>query len=402
MDKYNFNPEEAFNRIQEHWRRWAASVGAKKWVIGISGGKDSTVVAALAARIFGNGSVLGVMMPNRVQSDLKDSREVGEVLGIYGITVNIGEAYLNLSSRIRGMLGVELSEDTQINLPARLRMCTLYAIAQTVGGVVLNTSNLSEDVVGYATLWGDDTGSYAPIQGLTVTEIRQLGDWLGLPHNLVHKTPVDGLQSKTDEEKLGFTYAELDRYIREGVGTDEFKARINALYRKNKFKTDMVHIVGPDFDYLGNFVRYNNLPDSQPKQEVNVIRIDAEPRYPEDAYINGVREDNDNPKMPFLVKDEESQDGWRWKIDIDIKTGEILGWPKEVSAKIHYKVVDCFKMKYGKKEYDGYVPDFMAIYDSGYGDYIKIFIEDGKIKDWNEIKCREFIRTEMGTKENER
>lgn len=261
MDKYEFKPEEAFNRIQEHWRRWAASVGAKKWVIGISGGKDSTVVAALAARIFGNESVLGVMMPNRVQSDLKDSREVGEVLGIYGITVNIGEAYLNLSSRIRGMLGVELSEDTQINLPARLRMCTLYAIAQTVGGMVLNTSNLSEDVVGYATLWGDDTGSYAPIQGLTVTEIRQLGDWLGLPHNLVHKTPVDGLQSKTDEEKLGFTYADLDRYIREDVGTDEFKARINEMYRKNKFKTDMVHIVGPDFDYLGNFVRYNNLSD---------------------------------------------------------------------------------------------------------------------------------------------
>ena len=123
----------------------------------------------------------------------------------------------------------------------------------------------------------------------------------------------------------------------------------------------------------------------------DLIRIEAEPRYPEDAYINGEREDNDNPKIPFLVKQEGTQCGWCWKLDIDIETGEIIGWPRDKNAKIHYKVVDCFKMKYGEKEYDGYVPDFMAIYDSGYGDYIKIFIEDGKIKDWSETECRRFL-----------
>lgn len=268
MDKYEFNPEDAFNRIQDHWRRWAASVGAKKWVIGISGGKDSTVVAALAARIFGKESVVGVMMPNGEQSDISDSRDVCLHLGIENVTVNIKNAFGGLMHEVEQSalwpLGIkEASYDTITNLPARLRMATLYAIAQTVDGMVLNTCNASEDCVGYATFAGDNIGAYAPIQGLTVTEVRKLGDWLGLPYYLVHKTPVDGLQSKSDEEKLGFAYEELDAYIRFDEGSPEFKARINEMYRKNKFKTDMVHITGPDFDYLGNFVKYNNLPDVQ-------------------------------------------------------------------------------------------------------------------------------------------
>ena len=269
MDKYNFNPEEAFNIIRKHWRNWAASVGARKWVIGISGGKDSTVVAALAARIFGKESVIGVMMPNNMQSDIKDSHEVCEFLGIQSFTVNIHNAYNGLldevCTEVFEKMGLPCNDafrgasyDTTTNLPARLRMCTLYAIAQTVGGMVLNTSNLSEDIVGYATLWGDDTGSYAPIQGLTVTEIRKLGDWLGLPYHLVHKVPVDGLQSKTDEVKLGFTYEELDRYIREGDVSNPLQEHIDSLYKRNKFKTDMVRIPGPSFDNLGNFVSYNN------------------------------------------------------------------------------------------------------------------------------------------------
>ena len=269
MDKYEFNPEEAFNIIRKHWRNWAASVGARKWVIGISGGKDSTVVAALAAKIFGKETVIGVMMPNNMQGDIKDSHEVCEFLGIQSFTVNIHNAYKGLldevCTEVFEKMGLPCNDasrgasyDTTTNLPARLRMCTLYAIAQTVGGMVLNTSNLSEDVVGYATLWGDDTGSYAPIQGLTVTEIRQLGDWLGLPHHLVHKVPVDGLQSKTDEAKLGFTYEELDRYIREGDVFHSLQEHIDSLYQRNKFKTNMVRIPGPSFDNLCNFVRYNN------------------------------------------------------------------------------------------------------------------------------------------------
>lgn len=266
MCKYGFQVEEAYNRIEEHWKQWASSVVAKKWVIGISGGKDSTVVAALAARIFGKHNVVGVIMPNDVQKDIGDSYKVCHLLGIKELTVNIGKAGKELLMQIGSRLSMqycidELSYDTKTNLPARLRMSTLYATAQTVGGIVLNTCNASEDCIGYSTIFGDNAGSYAPIQGLTVTEIRELGDWLGLPHELIHKTPLDGLQPLSDEDKLGFTYADLDKYIREDIGSAEFKDRINKMYLKNKFKTDIVRIPGPNFDDLGNFVRYNNLPD---------------------------------------------------------------------------------------------------------------------------------------------
>ena len=121
------------------------------------------------------------------------------------------------------------------------------------------------------------------------------------------------------------------------------------------------------------------------------IRIDAEPRNPKDAEVNDVEEDNDNPKIPFLVRDEKCQDGWCWKLDVDIETGEIIGWPKEVKASVHYKVCDCCGIKYEEIEYLGYVPDFLAIDDRGYGDYIMLTIEDGKIKNWDKNKCREFI-----------
>ena len=266
MDKYNFNPEEAFGRIERHWKQWAKSVGAERWVIGISGGKDSTVVAALAARIFGKENVYGVMMPNGYQTDIDDSYDVCKHLGINNMVVNMGRAFRDIISQICNCISVnfsiqDVSSDTMTNLPARLRMATLYAVAQTIGGMVLNTCNASESVVGYATLYGDNAGSYAPIQGLTVTEIRKLGDWLGLPYEFVHKPPIDGLQPLSDEEKLGFVYEALDMYIREDIGSDRFKAYINELYRKNKFKDDIVRIPGPDFEYLGNFVRYNNLPE---------------------------------------------------------------------------------------------------------------------------------------------
>ena len=124
----------------------------------------------------------------------------------------------------------------------------------------------------------------------------------------------------------------------------------------------------------------------------DIIHIEAEPRYPEDAYINGEREDNDNPKMPFLVKQEGTRDGWCWKLDIDIETGEIIGWPKDVKAKVHYKVCDCCGIKYDGIDYNEYVPDFLSIDEDGYGDYIILTIEDGKIVDWDEEACREFIK----------
>ena len=214
-----------------------------KVVIGISGGKDSSVVAAICAKAIGPENVIGVMMPCGIQKDIGDSQKLIDFLGIKSTTVNIGNAFNDLCNAIN--LGVELSYDTKTNLPARLRMSTLYAVAQTVGGFVANTCNLSEDTVGYATLYGDNAGSFAPISKLTTEEVMEIGDDLGLPFELVHKVPIDGLQPKTDEDKLGFTYHEVNELIRKGIKGPHFE-KIMDMYRKNKFKLDIVRI--PYFD----------------------------------------------------------------------------------------------------------------------------------------------------------
>lgn len=226
---------------------WTKSILEKnhqtKVVIGISGGKDSSVVAAICAKAIGPENVIGVMMPNGEQKDIADSQRLIAHLGIKSTTVNIGNAFNDLCNAIN--LGVELSYDTMTNLPARLRMSTLYAVAQTVGGFVANTCNLSEDTVGYATLYGDNAGSFAPISKLTTEEIMEIGDDLGLPFELVHKVPIDGLQPKTDEDKLGFTYHEVNELIRKGI-KGKNADKIMDMYRKNKFKLDIVRI--PYFD----------------------------------------------------------------------------------------------------------------------------------------------------------
>ena len=226
---------------------WTKSILEKnhqtKVVIGISGGKDSSVVAAICAKANGPENVIGVMMPNGEQKDIADSQSLIAHLGIKSTTVNIGNAFNDLCNAIN--LGVELSYDTKTNLPARLRMSTLYAVAQTVGGFVANTCNLSEDTVGYATLYGDNAGSFAPISKLTTEEVMEIGDDLGLPFELVHKVPIDGLQPKTDEDKLGFTYHEVNELIRKGIKGPHFE-KIMDMYRKNKFKLDIVRI--PYFD----------------------------------------------------------------------------------------------------------------------------------------------------------
>lgn len=226
---------------------WTKSILEKnhqtKVVLGISGGKDSSVVAAICAKAIGPENVIGVMMPNGEQKDIADSQSLIAHLGIKSTTVNIGNAFNDLCNAIN--LGVELSYDTKTNLPARLRMSTLYAVAQTVGGFVANTCNLSEDTVGYATLYGDNAGSFAPISKLTTEEVMEIGDDLGLPFELVHKVPIDGLQPKTDEDKLGFTYHEVNELIRKGIKGPHFE-KIMDMYRKNKFKLDIVRI--PYFD----------------------------------------------------------------------------------------------------------------------------------------------------------
>lgn len=260
MDAYYFDTERAYNEIKAHWEKWAKSVNAKGWIVGISGGKDSSVVAALAAKIFGANAVLGVMMPNGEQKDISDSKEVCKFLGIKSVTVNIGKAFEELQDEIvyeaLQICGIEKpSADTITNMPARLRMTALYAVAQSMDSIVLNTSNRSENVVSFATLYGDHAGSYAPIQNLTVTEVMQVGDYLGLPRHLVHKTPIDGLQPLSDEDKLGISYADIDKVIREDKGSDATKEKVWEYYKRGKFKLRMVQIEGPTFTYLPDVFR---------------------------------------------------------------------------------------------------------------------------------------------------
>ena len=234
---------------------WTKSILEKnhqtKVVIGISGGKDSSVVAAICAKAIGPENVIGVMMPCGIQKDIADSQKLIDFLGIKSTTVNIGNAFNDLCNAIN--LGVELSYDTLTNLPARLRMSTLYAVAQTVGGFVANTCNLSEDYApgGYATLFGDNAGSFAPIQDMTVSEVIEVGEDLGLPYNLLHKTPIDGLQPLSDEEKIakqtgikGWTYARFDKLIR-GEKHDFTPEEVEILRKgaqAGKFKCDIVQI----------------------------------------------------------------------------------------------------------------------------------------------------------------
>ena len=215
-------------------------------VVGISGGKDSSVVAALCVEALGKDRVFGVLMPQGEQPDIDYSRMLVDHLGIDSCVVNIGNTVHTLKHEIKPQLGDRWSKQTSTNLPARIRMATLYAVSQTVNGRVANTCNLSEDWVGYATRYGDAAGDFSPLSQLTVTEVKAIGRELGLPSELVDKTPTDGLCGKTDEDNLGFTYAELDAYIRDGIEpSEEVKAKIDSMHEKNLFKLQLM----PSFVY---------------------------------------------------------------------------------------------------------------------------------------------------------
>lgn len=222
-------------------RGWFQTNGMDcKAVVGISGGKDSSVVAALCAEALGRDRVLGVLMPNGEQPDIGDSEMLCEHLGINYFTVNIHDAVEAVKSSVGAGLGIGaglLSSQTTVNLPARIRMATLYAVAQTVGGRVANTCNLSEDWVGYSTRYGDSAGDFSPLANLTTDEVITIGEALGLPDALVHKTPSDGLCGRSDEDNLGFTYRALNEYIRTGKYADrEFASHIDMIHEKNLFK----------------------------------------------------------------------------------------------------------------------------------------------------------------------
>ena len=236
-----FDPKKVKDQVVQWIRDWFEVNGKDcNAVIGISGGKDSSVVAGLCVEALGVDRVIGVTMPNGVQPDIDDSMKLINHLGIRHCCVNIGDTYNTLIAAVKEQLGTldaEVSRQTTINLPPRLRMSTLYAVSQSMNGRVANTCNLSEDWVGYSTRYGDAAGDFAPLGGLTVQEVKAIGKELGLPIELVEKTPSDGLTNKSDEDNLGFTYAVLDNYIRTGVCNDpKTKALIDHKHITNLFK----------------------------------------------------------------------------------------------------------------------------------------------------------------------
>jgi len=208
-------------------------------VVGISGGKDSSIAAALCVEALGKDRVVGVLMPCGEQHDIDMAYLLVNHLGIKHFEVNIKGAIDGLLDALPEEL--ELSVLTKTNLPPRIRMSTLYAVSQSVNGRVCNTCNLSEDWVGYSTRYGDSVGDFSPMSHLTVTEIKEIGYLLGLPKELVDKTPIDGLCGKTDEDNLGFTYAELDKYIRTGkIENAAKKDIIDKKHKANLFKLELM------------------------------------------------------------------------------------------------------------------------------------------------------------------
>ena len=226
-----------------------------KAIIGISGGKDSTIAAALCVEALGADRVIGVLMPNGYQSDIEDSEEVCELLNIRYLTINIADAYSSIYKEVSDNTNIGILNNVfRTNTPARLRMTVLYGVAACYpNSRVVNTCNRSEDYVGYSTKYGDAAGDFSPLGNLTVREVLEIGDELSLPERLVHKTPSDGMCGKSDEDNLGFTYEELDNYIL-GTGRvrEETKEKIDRLHKSSRHKYQPMPMFDPDVLYIDN------------------------------------------------------------------------------------------------------------------------------------------------------
>ena len=269
MNMTYFNAEKTRDNLIQWIKDWFEKNGpTSKAVIGISGGKDSTIVAGLCTRALGKKRVLGVLMPNGEQKDIGDSIRVCEALGIPNVTVNIKDAYKGIAENVLGALRdfddvTQLSEQTTINIAPRLRMTTLYAVSQTVGGRVINTSNLSEYLTGYFTRWGDECGDMKPLINLTKNEVVAIGlTMLEIPRDLVEKAPSDGLTGKTDEDKIGFKYDDLDKWIRADYLPNGKADMCEEVYNKISARIDAVRFkrIGPD-PFLGKDMFFTPEPE---------------------------------------------------------------------------------------------------------------------------------------------
>lgn len=251
-----FDAVKAKNDCVQWIKRWFERNGKDcNAVIGISGGKDSSVVATLCVEALGKDRVIGVLMPNGEQNDIDDAIKLCDHLDITTLNINIADAYNEIIKAVSKGINYDccwgnfkLSEQSTINLPPRVRMSVLYFISQNFNGRVACTDNLSESYIGYSTRWGDNVGDFSPLAHLTSDEVIAIGDACGLPYELTHKTPSDGLCGKTDEDNFGFTYETLNKYILTGKCEDkEIKAKIDNLHDKNLFKTQPI----PSFMPIG-------------------------------------------------------------------------------------------------------------------------------------------------------
>ena len=237
-----FNAKQQLPGLLDWMRAQMKACGGKTAVIGISGGKDSSVVAALSVAAYGRENVVGVLMPDGVQPDIDYSNGLVDVLNIRHYTFNIHGGTSGILDEM-ARVGIDASRQTKVNLPSRIRMATLYAIAQSEdNGIVLNTSNLSEDWVGYCTIYGDSAGAFSPIGMYTTEEVIAIGRALGLPERFLIKPPSDGLTGKTDEDNLGFSYHAVNEYVRKGVADPAIKEQIDHKHRVSRFKFETIPV----------------------------------------------------------------------------------------------------------------------------------------------------------------
>ena len=226
-------------KLIEWIRNYVNNANAKGVILGMSGGKDSTVVAKLCAEALGKQNVYGLILPNGEMSDMSDAISACQVIGIHFSVIDINSVYNSIIKEVENNLPNKIiSEVTAINTTPRLRMTTLYAFAGSLNYLVANTSNLSETMIGYSTKWGDNVGDFAPLANFTKTEVCEIGLMLGLPNDLVNKVPNDGLSGKSDEEKIGFSYRELDNLIRNGTEGENYekimKMQKMSAHKRNK------------------------------------------------------------------------------------------------------------------------------------------------------------------------